>query len=183
MSADEGAGSRQDALSVSEEAMAAEIAIERDREIRAAVILDVAMRRPHRYSRQGIELGAMAALQSQPLVTDLVKLGLFSMNIEKIIALDEREDGEAVSFSRIPSFLLGVGVHYAIEVAPTLKSPEGSPPVISVGGLENHVRRIEKHFGIIPVDSALVARVAILARDHLQMASERDLRMQPEVTR
>lgn len=160
-----------------DEALSRDMMLSRDRTLRAHVILDVARRLPQRYGKQGVELGAMTAFQRQPLVSDLLKLGLFSMNISRIIELGEA-NGENVTFSAIPSFLLGVGIHYAIEVAPTMASPMPGSPVVDVDRLERHVRRIEKHFGAVPVDAALVAEVAIQARAELMAAAENDVRLQ-----
>ncbi|MCW3782566.1 DUF2608 domain-containing protein [Defluviimonas salinarum] len=141
------------------------VRLDLDTDFRARVLLEVGMRCPHQFSRNGRTFPAGTAFLSQVLVRDLLKLGLFSLNIHSMAGLDERASGMPVSFARIPSSLLGIGLHYAIDVAPRdPDSPDGAP-VVLIDDLERHVQRIEAHFGPVDIDMGLVARVAQCAHD------------------
>lgn len=142
---------------------AASVHLHQDTDLRAHVILDVGSSMPHQFSRNGRTLPAEVAFQSQVLVRDLLKLGLFSMNIQSMAGLQDEAGGIPVSFAKIPESLLGVGLHYAITVAPTV--PGEGEPIVVIDELERHVRRLERHFGRIDVDMSLVARVAEHARE------------------
>ena len=139
------------------------VQLHRDTDMRAQVLLDVGMSMPHQFSRNGRTFSAETAFQSQVLVRDLLKLGLFSMNIQLMAGLRDDTGNIPVSFARVPESLLGVGLHYAISVAPT--DPQEEEPVVLIDNLEKHVQILERHFGQIDVDMGLVARVAQWARD------------------
>lgn len=136
--------------------------LHQDTDLRARVILDVGMRLPHQFSRNNRTFPASTAFQSQVLVRDLLKLGLFCMNIPSMAGLQDSEGNIPVSFARIPESLLGIGVRYAIRVS---ADPADYDPVIQIDDLERHVERIEAHFGPIDIDMGLVARVAQCARE------------------
>ena len=137
---------------------------DRNADERAEVLLEIGLRSTHLFCRNGRTFGANVAFQSQVLVRDLLKLGLFSMRIHSMAGIEDAKDDIPVSFSRIPSSLLAVGLHYAIEVAPTDQNSELGAPVILLDELDLHIQKLEAHFSQIVVDMELVARISRLAR-------------------
>lgn len=136
---------------------------------RAALLLEVAASCPHKYTRNGLVHNAQTAFQSKPLVTNLLKLGIFSMNIPTMSGLDEATEKVGVSFATVPSALLATGVHYAIAVAPRAEGPEDEEtPIICLDALEAHVMRIEKELSEIHIDHDLVAHIRVLAQRKLE---------------
>ena len=150
-----------------EHGYSADVARENDSAMRATVVYEVASAVPHLFSHGGNVLAAPVALQSKPLLVDLMKVGLFSMNLDSASSF-ERRSGTAFPADRISSFILGMAVLYAIEVAPTENSAE-DPPVVSLDALNRHVRRIEAAFGEIPVDLAMISQVTRIANVRLTM--------------
>jgi len=144
-------------------------AAEHDAGIRARVVHDLAAGSAEMFSKGGRVLEARVAIQSVPLLTDLMKVGLFSMNLDSASGPDRLARG-GFPAERVSSFLLGVGMLYAIEVAPTVKSADGIES-ISVEELAQHVRRIENSFGEIPVDRGMLTEVASIARRNLMRAA------------
>ncbi|MBW3243610.1 hypothetical protein KUV57_13130 [Epibacterium sp. DP7N7-1] len=136
--------------------------LRQDTDLRALVILDIGMRLPHQYSRNDRTYPAQTAFQSQVLVRDLLKLGLFCMNIPSMAGIQDAEGTIPVSFARIPESILGIGLRYAIQVS---AHPSENDPILQIDDLEKNVKRIEAHFGPIDVDMGLVARVAQCARE------------------
>lgn len=96
---------------------AASLQLQRNTDIRARVILDVGRRLPHQFTRNNRTFRAETAFQSQVLVRDLLKLGLFCMNIPSMSGLQDDEGKVPVTFNQIPESLLGIGVRYAIRVS------------------------------------------------------------------
>lgn len=148
------------------------LAHDEDANYRASVLLATGMEKPHVYSRNDRIFGPDIAFQSQVLVRDLLKLGLFSMNIHSMAGLEDTGGNIPVSFARVPASLLSIGLDYAIDVAPTDANEEISVPVVSLDQLELQIQRLEQHFGQIVVDISLVARIARLARDVLAQGQE-----------
>lgn len=140
----------------------------RDRELRAEVILEAVSTCPRVFTKNGLVHPVKVAMQSTELVTNLIKLGLFSINVPNMSEMQEAADGEGISFDRVPSFILGMAVHYAVEAAPIAAepSPDGTP-MVSLDDLASHVERIEEVFGTVSVDHDLVNGVARLAARRL----------------
>lgn len=150
-----------------------------DRALRALIILEAGCAQACTFTKNGHVLQPQVALQSVDLLRDLMKLGLFCLNIPISGAKteDDEEDGET-RFDRFPSFFLGMSIHYAITVAPALEDfdPEGRAvsrrpgvvPTIDLERLSDHVSRIEREFGVVPVDDELIARASQLATHRLR---------------
>lgn len=153
-----------------------------DANYRAMVLLQTGMDKPHVYSRNDRIFGPDIAFQSQVLVRDLLKLGLFSMNIHSMAGLEDVDGNIPVSFARVPASLLSIGLDYAIDVAPTDANDEIEVPVVSLDQLEYQIQRLEQHFGQIVVDISLVARVARLARDILAQSQEPGIQLDTRQT-
>lgn len=138
-----------------------------DRELSAAGLLDVGLARKHHFTKNGHILPAEQAFQSSELISNLMKLGLFSMNIP--LSDDASLDGDGlVHTARIPVFLLAMGLDYAIEASPTIAEPtQSGEPVISLDALAEHIAKIENGFGAISIDHELVDRIAMLANYRL----------------
>ncbi len=134
-------------------------------DMKARVLLDIGASMPHRFSRNNRTLPAVSAFQSQVLVRDLLKLGLFSMNIPSMASIEGEGSRGGMSFNKVPDAILGMGIHYAVTVSPTDPEAGQDGPVILIDELERHVKRLEAHFGTIHVDMQVVSRVAQLARE------------------
>ncbi len=141
------------------------IEVSQSSDMKARVLLDIGAAMPHRFSRNNVTLPAVSAFQSQVLVRDLLKLGLFSMNIPSMASIGNSGARDGISFSRIPDALLGMAIHYAVTVSPTDPETPDDAPVILIDELERHVKRLEAHFGIIQIDMQVVSRVQQLARE------------------
>lgn len=138
------------------------IELREERGMHAQVLLQVGMDMPNQYHRNNRTFPAHTAFQSLPLVRDLLKLGLFCMNMPTM-AQPQNGAGElGAAGIRAPEAILGVGFRYAISVM-SAPSP-GSFPILQIDDLERHVSRIEKVFGQIDVDMGLVHEVGRLAR-------------------
>ena len=135
--------------------------------LRANVLLEVGLTSPYRFTRNGHVLQADVAFQSAPLVRNLLKLGLFSMNLNSMISVNEQIEEDKLSYSRVPSFLLAVGLHYAIDVAPLDPASPAEDMVISLDALDAQVARLEKTFGTIAIDTELLGIIPSLARERL----------------
>ncbi|MFG6083436.1 hypothetical protein ACEUZ9_004696 [Paracoccus litorisediminis] len=134
-----------------------------DGELRAEVMLEAALARSHHFTKNGHVLPVELAFQSAELVTNLVKLGLFSMNMPNMSEMEASAEDGSISFNRVPAFLLAVGIDYAIEVAPTVDMlGPGGAQVISLDALADHIDRIETHFGAITIDADLINRITML---------------------
>ena len=135
----------------------------------AALLLGVANSLPHKYTRNGLVLDATAAFQSHPLVENLLKLGIFSMNIPTMSGLEEAAHRAGVNFAAVPSALIATGIHYAISVAPRQKGFEGDEaPVICLDALAAHVAKIERELSEIHIDHGLVSSVRMAAQKRLE---------------
>lgn len=82
------------------------------------------------------------------ILRNLMKLGAFSLNAPAL----EQAPGGGLDPDAIPAAMIGLGLDYALEVAPRV---EGDENMISADGLEAHVARIEDTFGEIRVDDSL----------------------------
>ncbi|MCE6959694.1 hypothetical protein LAZ40_11755 [Cereibacter sphaeroides] len=133
---------------------------ERSKDMQALMLLHLGNAVDVAFHKSGRTLRAPVAFRSQALVRDILKVGLFSMNVPgQDRAGEEGRSGFAAP--ALPSALLGLAFHYALEAAPRA---EGAPEeTIDLGDLESHVALIERYFGPIGVDMDLVARVSILA--------------------
>lgn len=140
------------------------LATDRDIEFKAKVLVETGRRSPHVFARNGRTFGPLVSFQSQPLVRDLMKLGIFSMNLQTMAELEATAPG-AAKFGKVPAALLAMGFHYAIDVAPGDVDPENGIRTVLVDDLERHVDRIETAFGQIDIDPQLVERVSIVARE------------------
>lgn len=136
--------------------------LEQETDLKARILLEVGMQMPHRFSRNGRVFPAGQAFQSQVLVRDLLKLGLFAMNIPSMADLPDRLGERPVTFATVPEAFLGLALRYAVIVSESSRDPE---PIVEIDDLDRRVRRLEAHFGRIDIDMSLVARVAQCARD------------------
>lgn len=134
----------------------------------AAALIAIATSLPHRYRHGGVNANGLQAMQNPDVVGDLVKLGIFCAGLEEASrhVLASKHDGIA-----LPTMLIGIGLHYAIEVAPRAED-DGHGPVIDTRGLERHVRRIEAAMGLIQIDPRLLDAVNRLARERLMRTPE-----------
>lgn len=114
----------------------------------------------------GQPLRAPKAMMSSDLVTDLMKVGIFSLNLQA--GHSPRDESKPVSGFGA-QLLIATGFDYAIEAVPRAA---GDPLSINLEDLRDHVRRIEGVFGTIPVDQYLVSRVTMQANDRNNFAPE-----------
>lgn len=141
-----------------------------DLKMRADVVFEALMLQDRTYERHGRKLSAGVAMQSEPLVTALLKTGLFATNIQSMVTLARGTDIPTgkVEFDQVPSFLLGMGAHYAVTVAPKMSgSADGA--VVDVEALIVSTEKLEEVMGDIPVDKRLVEEVCKAARLRLQV--------------
>lgn len=131
----------------------------------AEALLDIALSLPRRYSHAGMIVGAREAMQNVDLARDLLKLATFSAGLEDAVNASLEEAGRDI---HAPTVLLGMGLHYAIEVAPA-RAP-GDPIDLSL--LAQHVRRIEGAVGLIAVDPRLLDGISRLARERIMKSPE-----------
>ena len=73
----------------------------------------------------------------------------------------------------MPTMLIGMGFHYAIEVAPRSED-DGLGPIIDLNALSRHLRRIEGTMGLIEIDPRLLDAINRLARERLMRGPEPD---------
>lgn len=133
-------------------------------------MLAIATSLPHRYRHGGHVAGAREAMQNPELVGNLVKLGTFCAGLE-----DASKHSLAVARGSIsmPTMLIGMGFHYAIEVAPRSED-DGLGPIIDLNALSRHLRRIEGTMGLIEIDPRLLDAINRLARERLMRGPEPD---------
>lgn len=139
-------------------------------ERQAGDMLAIATSLPHRYVHGGHVAGAMEAMQSPELVGNLVKLATFCAGLEDASRHSLSIGKGSIS---LPTMLIGMGFHYAIEVAPRSED-DGQGPVIDLQALARHLRRIEGVVGMIEIDPRLLDAVTRLARERLLRGPEFD---------
>lgn len=145
-------------------------AVARDEEMRtrAEVVFKALTLKERVYAWRGNELPSAVAMQSEPLVTALLKTGLFAINIQSMVTLTGGPDAGKLPVEAVPSFLLGMGADYAVSVAPQMAgAPEGE--VIDVAQLVAAVEKLESVMGDIPVDARLISEVCGVARKQLAL--------------
>lgn len=147
-----------------------------DLRMRADVVFEALMLQDRSYERHGRKLSAGVAMQSEPLVTALLKTGLFATNIQSMVTLARGRDVPAgkVEFDQVPSFLLGMGAHYAVSVAPKMSGSQDET-IVDVGALIASTEKLEEVMGDIPVDRRLVEEVCKTARLRLQIEGPANL--------
>jgi len=147
--------------------------LDRDIDVRAWLLVLGAAGSRRSFEQGGHILGPVEALQHHPLVVDLMKLGLFSLNVDMFarenpgIAIPEDfQVGGEVTLANVPLFLIAMGFLYAIKVAPNSDEGEDEDEnVISLDGLRSHIARIEGSMGSIAYDPILTSRVTTLAAE------------------
>lgn len=108
---------------------------------------------------KGLPLRAPRALMSSELVTDLMKVGIFSLNLQAGQGPQTAHKDPLTGFGA--QALIAVGFDYAIEAVP--RDPD-DPEAVNLEDLRDHVRTIEGVFGAIPVDQYLVSRITMQAQ-------------------
>lgn len=129
---------------------------------RARLMIRIASTCPHLYAKDGRALTFDLAFQREALVSDLLKTGLFAMNLHRHVSAGR--EGRSLGVGGMPSFLVASGLHYAIVAAPLEAGSAPGRPVVDVDALSRQVDRVERTFGTIPVDHALAARMSGFAR-------------------
>lgn len=110
------------------------------------------------FERDGRRLEAPVALRTISVGTDLLKLGLFALNIHSLARLNQ--DTPAVRALPLPGELLGLAFDFALETAPA--TDVDGRRCISVRDLARLTALIEASFGEIRVDPALAEELAVL---------------------
>lgn len=121
----------------------------------AALLRDLARKSSVRFFRLGVERSSEEILHYPEVVSCLLKIGLFSLNISSMARMGAPDEGDPplLRLPVMPAAILGLGFDYALEAAPRV---EGLDNVIDVSRMIRHVRNIEAWFGSIDLDSELV---------------------------
>ena len=128
----------------------------------AELLLDLAEKCDVSFKKNGMTLSAEVAMLSPSLVVQLVKLGLFSLNVSSMARMGQGDDHDPgiARLPYIPSALLGLGFHYAMTAAPR---DIDDAKIVHVDALDEHIKFIERTFGDIDVDLELIDQIKHIA--------------------